>query len=151
MAEEKRGHLDKEAVLLLNRGRRGLRHLVFGRTAVIIALLAAQGLQALVVLRQVYVAALAGVHDLLLGHAAGGPLLAGRRLLTVSRRLAARWFLAGRGGTLSPGSGLLAGSRALDRSFLDRHAADLWLPGAPTHPMLFIDGIRTLLGHKTRT
>ena len=42
MAEEKRGHLDKEAVLLLNRGRRGLRHLVFGRTAVIIALLAAQ-------------------------------------------------------------------------------------------------------------
>ena len=43
MAEEKRGHLDKEAVLLLNRGRRGLRHLVFGRTAVIIALLAAQG------------------------------------------------------------------------------------------------------------
>ena len=46
--------------------------------------------------------------------------------------------------------GLLAGSRALDRSFLDRHAADLWLPGAPTHPMIFIDGIRTLLGHKTR-
>ena len=53
-------------------------------------------------------------------------------------------------GTDACSGGLLAGSRALDRSFLDRHAADLWLPGAPTHPMIFIDGIRTLLGHKTR-
>lgn len=46
--------------------------------------------------------------------------------------------------------GLFADSRAIDRSFLDRHRADLWLPGAPTHPMIFIDGIRTLLGHKKR-
>ena len=31
--------------------------------------------------------------------------------------------------------GLFAGSRAVDRTFFDTHAADLWLPGAPTHPM----------------
>ncbi len=46
--------------------------------------------------------------------------------------------------------GLFAESRAIDRSFLDQHRVDLWLPGAPTHPMVFIDGIRTLLGKKTR-
>lgn len=53
-------------------------------------------------------------------------------------------------GTEACSGGLLAGSRALDRSFFERHAVDLWLPGAPTHPMIFIDGIRTLLGHKKR-
>ena len=53
-------------------------------------------------------------------------------------------------GTDACSGGLLAGSRALDRSFFDRHEVDLWLPGAPTHPMIFIDGIRTLLGHKKR-
>lgn len=53
-------------------------------------------------------------------------------------------------GTDACSGGLLAGSRALDRSFFERHAVDLWLPGAPTHPMIFIDGIRTLLGHKQR-
>lgn len=44
--------------------------------------------------------------------------------------------------------GLFAGSRAVDRTFFDTHAADLWLPGAPTHPMTFIDGILNLLGKK---
>jgi len=53
-------------------------------------------------------------------------------------------------GTEACSGGLLAGSRALDRTFFDRHEIDLWLPGAPTHPMIFIDGIRTLLGHKRR-
>lgn len=42
MAEEKRAHLDEEAVLLLNKGRRGLFRLIFGRTAVILLLLAVQ-------------------------------------------------------------------------------------------------------------
>lgn len=46
--------------------------------------------------------------------------------------------------------GLFAASRAIDRSFFERHTPDLWLPGAPTHPMVFIDGIRTLLGKKKR-
>ena len=46
--------------------------------------------------------------------------------------------------------GLFAGSRAIDRSFFDRHRVDLWLPGAPTHPMTYIDGLRCLLGKKKR-
>lgn len=53
-------------------------------------------------------------------------------------------------GTEACSGGLFAASRAVDRSFFDRHAVDLWLPGAPTHPMVFIDGIRTLLGRKKR-
>lgn len=53
-------------------------------------------------------------------------------------------------GTDACSGGLLAGSRALDRSFFERRKVDLWLPGAPTHPMIFIDGIRTLLGQKKR-
>ena len=43
-----------------------------------------------------------------------------------------------------------AGSRAIDRTFLERHRPDLWLPGAPTHPMTYIDGMRCLLGKKKR-
>ena len=46
--------------------------------------------------------------------------------------------------------GLFAESRALDRRFLDTHTPDLWLPGAPTHPMTYIDGLLTLLGRKKR-
>ncbi len=53
-------------------------------------------------------------------------------------------------GTDACSGGLLAESRALDRSFFERRTVDLWLPGAPTHPMTFIDGIRTFLGHKKR-
>ncbi|MBQ8774789.1 MAG: NADH:ubiquinone oxidoreductase [Alistipes sp.] len=40
--------------------------------------------------------------------------------------------------------GLFADSPAVDRSFLDKYKVDLWLPGAPTHPMCFIDGISRL-------
>lgn len=46
--------------------------------------------------------------------------------------------------------GLFADSRAVERSFIERHKVDLWLPGAPTHPMTFIDGIMTLIGRKQR-
>ena len=46
--------------------------------------------------------------------------------------------------------GLYAASRAVDRSFFERRHVDLWLPGAPTHPMTFIDGILNLLGKKKR-
>lgn len=46
--------------------------------------------------------------------------------------------------------GLFAASRAVDRTFLEQHPVDLWLPGAPTHPMTFIDGVRTLLEKKKR-
>ena len=40
--------------------------------------------------------------------------------------------------------GLYANSPAVDRSFLDKYHVDLWLPGAPTHPLCFIDGITRL-------
>ena len=46
--------------------------------------------------------------------------------------------------------GLFADSRAVDRTFFDSHTPDLWLPGAPTHPMTYIDGMMNLLGRKTR-
>lgn len=42
--------------------------------------------------------------------------------------------------------GLFAESRAVDRSFFERHMVDLWLPGAPTHPMTFIDAVTRLRG-----
>ncbi len=42
--------------------------------------------------------------------------------------------------------GLYAESEAVDRTFLDKYKVDLWLPGAPTHPMCFIDGITRLRG-----
>ena len=47
--------------------------------------------------------------------------------------------------------GLFAESPALDRRFLDRYRVDLYIPGNPVHPLTFIDGIMTLLGHYQRT
>ena len=46
--------------------------------------------------------------------------------------------------------GLFAESKAISREFLERYPVDLWLPGTPTHPMTFIDGVMNLLGKKTR-
>lgn len=37
--------------------------------------------------------------------------------------------------------GLYADSPAVERSFIDKYHVDLWLPGAPTHPLCFIDGV----------
>ena len=42
--------------------------------------------------------------------------------------------------------GLFARSGAVDRSFFERHEVDLWLPGAPTHPMTFIEAVTRLRG-----
>lgn len=53
-------------------------------------------------------------------------------------------------GTEAVSGGLFAESRAVDRSFFDDHTPDLWLPGAPTHPMTFIDGMMNLTGRKKR-
>ena len=44
--------------------------------------------------------------------------------------------------------GLFAQSKAVDRSFLDSHDVDLWVPGTPSHPMCFIDGVMNLIGKK---
>ena len=46
--------------------------------------------------------------------------------------------------------GLFAGSPALDRSFFAANPPDLYLPGNPTHPITFIDGVLTLLHHGRR-
>lgn len=46
--------------------------------------------------------------------------------------------------------GLYAQSKAVDRSFLEKYHVDLWLPGTPTHPMTFIDGVMNLIGLKKR-
>ena len=46
--------------------------------------------------------------------------------------------------------GLYADSRAVDRRFIERYNIDLWLPGAPTHPMTFIDSVMNMLNLKRR-
>jgi len=42
--------------------------------------------------------------------------------------------------------GIFADSPALDRSFLDKHKPDLYIPGNPAHPLSFVNGILSLLG-----
>ena len=46
--------------------------------------------------------------------------------------------------------GLFADSKAVKREFLERYKVDLWLPGTPTHPMTFIDGVMNMLKLKSR-
>lgn len=46
--------------------------------------------------------------------------------------------------------GLYADSKAVKRDFLERYKVDLWLPGTPTHPMTFIDGVMNMLKLKSR-
>jgi Ni,Fe-hydrogenase III small subunit len=51
-------------------------------------------------------------------------------------------------GTDAISGGLFADSPALDRSFLNRHSVDLYVPGNPAHPLTYIDGILNLIGRK---
>ena len=51
-------------------------------------------------------------------------------------------------GTDAISGGIFAGSTALDRSFLEKHHIDLYVPGNPAHPLTFINGIMDLLGIK---
>ena len=46
--------------------------------------------------------------------------------------------------------GLYAESTEVDRSFYERYTPDLWLPGAPTHPMIFIEAVMNLIGRVRR-
>ena len=48
-------------------------------------------------------------------------------------------------GTDAISGGLFAGSKAIDRSFLDRYSVDLYVPGNPTHPLAFINGVLSLI------
>jgi Ni,Fe-hydrogenase III small subunit len=53
-------------------------------------------------------------------------------------------------GTDAISGGIFADSPALNRSFLDNHAADLYIPGNPVHPLTFINGMLDLISKKSR-
>lgn len=53
-------------------------------------------------------------------------------------------------GSEAVSGGLYADSPEIDRSFFERHRPDLWLPGAPMHPMIFIEGVMNLTGRRRR-
>lgn len=42
--------------------------------------------------------------------------------------------------------GIFEESKALERIFLDKHPVDLYVPGNPTHPLTFINGVLKFLG-----
>ena len=44
--------------------------------------------------------------------------------------------------------GIFAGSKALDRSFLDKYTVDLFVPGNPPHPLTFVNGVLQLVRAK---
>ncbi|MFO7616167.1 MAG: NADH:ubiquinone oxidoreductase [Bacteroidales bacterium] len=48
-------------------------------------------------------------------------------------------------GTDAISGGLFEKSRVIDRSFIDRHPADLYVPGNPAHPLTFINGVMDLI------
>jgi Ni,Fe-hydrogenase III small subunit/NAD-dependent dihydropyrimidine dehydrogenase PreA subunit len=48
-------------------------------------------------------------------------------------------------GTEAISGGIFAGSKALNRSFLDKYKIDLYVPGNPIHPLTFINGVLDLI------
>ena len=44
--------------------------------------------------------------------------------------------------------GIFSGSKALDRSFLDRYEVDLFVPGNPPHPLTFVNGVLEMIRKK---
>jgi Ni,Fe-hydrogenase III small subunit len=49
-------------------------------------------------------------------------------------------------GTDAISGGIFADSPALDRDFLTHHPVDLYVPGNPSHPLTFINGVLDLVG-----
>ncbi len=49
-------------------------------------------------------------------------------------------------GTDAISGGIFENSNALNRTFLDKIKVDLYVPGNPTHPLTFINGLLTLTG-----
>jgi Ni,Fe-hydrogenase III small subunit len=49
-------------------------------------------------------------------------------------------------GTDAISGGIFEGSPALDRSFLENHRVDLYIPGNPAHPLTIINGLLALTG-----
>jgi Ni,Fe-hydrogenase III small subunit len=46
--------------------------------------------------------------------------------------------------------GIHSGSRALDRTFLEKYLVDLYVPGNPPHPLTFVNGVLELIRNKKR-
>ena len=44
--------------------------------------------------------------------------------------------------------GIFTGSRALNRSFLDKYTIDLYVPGNPPHPLTFVNGVLEMIRRK---
>lgn len=53
-------------------------------------------------------------------------------------------------GTDAISGGIFAGSKALDRSFLEGRTIDLYVPGNPPHPLTFVNGILELIRKKRK-
>jgi Ni,Fe-hydrogenase III small subunit len=53
-------------------------------------------------------------------------------------------------GTDAISGGIFEGSPALDRSFLETHKVDLYIPGNPVHPLTLINGILALTGRESK-
>jgi Ni,Fe-hydrogenase III small subunit/NAD-dependent dihydropyrimidine dehydrogenase PreA subunit len=51
-------------------------------------------------------------------------------------------------GVDSISGGIFADSPALNRSFIDKHKIDLYIPGNPVHPLTFINGVLDLIKKK---
>lgn len=49
-------------------------------------------------------------------------------------------------GTDAISGGMFEKSPAIDRSFIDEHRIDLYVPGNPAHPLTYINGVMDLLG-----
>ena len=53
-------------------------------------------------------------------------------------------------GTDAISGGIFAGSKALNRSFLDKYPIDLYVPGNPPHPLTFVNGVLELIRRKKK-
>jgi len=51
-------------------------------------------------------------------------------------------------GACAISGGVFANSPALQRSYVERHGVDLYVPGCPPHPLTFINGILTMIRSK---
>jgi len=49
-------------------------------------------------------------------------------------------------GTCAISGGVFKNSPALNRSFIEKHPVDLYLPGCPVHPLTFINGVLDFIG-----
>lgn len=49
-------------------------------------------------------------------------------------------------GSCAISGGVFASSPALNREFLEKYPVDLYIPGCPTHPLTFINGVLDFLG-----